>query len=192
VAKQNSPSSVSIYGTALRDNTSKYKLHMLKQRDSKIVALGSSRVLQFQEYMFNDSFYNLGGVMNSISDGNMIADYIIKLKPEIILLGIDIWWFNENYLKPNQQVLQLAYNSKIENILSNQEYNSIAAKISDVRQVYKYIYSGKLKIKDMYSQLTNGSRNIGISGIYGDGFSPDGSYNYTVPKYESKNKSWWQ
>jgi hypothetical protein len=149
VAKQNSPSSVSIYGTALRDNTSKYKLHMLKQRDSKIVALGSSRVLQFQEYMFNDSFYNLGGVMNSISDGNMIADYIIKLKPEIILLGIDIWWFNENYLKPNQQVLQLAYNSKIENILSNQEYNSIAAKISDVRQVYKYIYSGKLKIKDM-------------------------------------------
>jgi hypothetical protein len=83
-----------LYGTALHNNTVNYKRHMLNSTESKIIALGSSRIMQFRANMFLDSFYNTGGVMGSINSGSLVIEDIIKQNPEIIFISIDPWWFN--------------------------------------------------------------------------------------------------
>ena len=54
----------SIYGTSLNQNTFSYKLELIKNVAPKIIALGSSRIMQFRKEDFNTSFINAGGAMN--------------------------------------------------------------------------------------------------------------------------------
>lgn len=64
----------------------------------KIWTLGSSRVLQFRENMFTDSFYNAGYTVTSIGDYLEFMKSIPKEKyPDVLLLGLDQWMFNKNH-----------------------------------------------------------------------------------------------
>ena len=62
----------SIYGTALNENVFAYKLELVKQTKPKIVALGSSRVLQLREEFFRDSFVSAGNAMNTLKEAKVV------------------------------------------------------------------------------------------------------------------------
>tara|TARA_B100000787_G_scaffold134677_1_gene103509 strand:+ start:2941 stop:4101 length:1161 start_codon:yes stop_codon:yes gene_type:complete len=166
--KQLSGKSNSIYGVAFRNNTIEYKMQMLSEVNPKIITLGSSRVLQFSKEMFNKDFYNLGNTMSSINEGFEISDHIINQNPEIVFFGIDFWWFNENWLTPRPLVIK-------ETLLNNID-EPYSIDISNIMETIKWIFSGKIALLDIYNQIFHGNNNIGLQGIYADGFRSDGQH----------------
>ena len=160
-----------IYGTALHDITSSYKNYMFSKAKAKVVALGSSRITQFREYMFSQKFYNLGTVMSSVNEGYNFLQRIIDERPDVILINVDIWWFHTKNLSPNPD-------RKMESL---EESKTISPKVSsnDILKLGQWILRGDLSLKDIYTQLISGRKHIGIGGSKGDGFGPDGSNYYT-------------
>ncbi len=70
-----------------------YKLnHDLKDYD--VLALGSSRVLQFSEEMFDDRFYNLGYTSRTIIQISKIVEKL-RLENKTLIIGVDQWSFND-------------------------------------------------------------------------------------------------
>ena len=77
-----------------------YKYRGIVEKNPSILAAGSSRMMKFRAAMFGDragSFYNAGGMLNSLRD---VRDFCRLLpadrRPDVLLLGIDIWWLNED------------------------------------------------------------------------------------------------
>ena len=156
-----------VYGSALRSNDVNYKAYMLSQIKPKIITLGSSRVMKFSKHMFNKSFYNLGGVMSNINQGYSLSDHIIKQNPELILLGVDLWWFNDRWLRVEPMVI---YNN-FEDYSKVQYLNA-----SNIIDVVQWIISGKIKAINLFNSFASKNKNIGIQGLYSDGFGPDGEH----------------
>jgi hypothetical protein len=89
------------YARGLLDQgTFRYKYVQLLRRRPSIIALGSSRVMQFRAQMFGDqgqSFYNDGGLIHSVDDLQSFFDRLPpEALPKIIILGVDFWWVNAN------------------------------------------------------------------------------------------------
>ena len=75
------------------------KKNLALYMDPEIIVLGSSRTIGFTSEMFlTEKFYNF---CNTISRTNWLNEFINifppNKNPEIILLGLDPWWFNEKY-----------------------------------------------------------------------------------------------
>ena len=156
----------SVYGTALHSNNDLYKMALLNSASPGIIALGSSRVMQLRQHMFFGNFVNLGGLINSINQGLDVAPDIAIKKPNVILFGIDPWWFNDQFQSPSSQ-----YNRKI--------YHDYYPKLGDVKSVLGWFLNGKIPFQEALKITTTGTSDIGLSGHYKDGFGPDGSYYYT-------------
>lgn len=63
-----------------------------------IAAVGSSRVLQIREAFFNMPFYNMGYSVGSIPELKETINRMDKShKPDLIIMGIDFWWFSKYY-----------------------------------------------------------------------------------------------
>src|SRR4051812_12293983 len=100
-AEENLPGE-SIWGRA--NFSQQYNLSksaMIRRRNPRIVALGSSRVMEFRALMFHPfeaSFYNGGGLIQTVND---LAAYTRQVKegsmprPQVIIIGIDPWWMSE-------------------------------------------------------------------------------------------------
>lgn len=156
-----------LYGTALHNNTVNYKRHMLNSTKSKIIALGSSRIMQFRSDMFLDSFYNTGGIMGSVNSGNLVVEDIIKQKPDIVFINVDVWWFNSNYEAPSPLMKK--------NVFFNPS-NGYLIKIAHIKDIIRWLFSGKISFNDFYNTIAHGRSNIGITALKGDGYSSDGAY----------------
>lgn len=101
VERQNGSSGACLYGTAIHDDTDYYKLEGYAFRKPDVAVLGSSRVLQLQEKFFTGSFYNMGGTMADINQGEHVLRMMLERhKPKLLLLGVDFWWFNDTFLPP--------------------------------------------------------------------------------------------
>lgn len=86
-----------LYYSALRNSTRSYKVSLFKHVKPTIVAVGSSRVFQIRSYDFNVPFVNLGGTIGSFKEGERLLKELIPYhKPEIVIMGLDPWWFNHS------------------------------------------------------------------------------------------------
>ena len=156
-----------LYGSALKDGAM-IKLDIVKNKKPSVIALGSSRVMQFRADFFNDNdFYTLGGLGSSIDEleytwSNIKTTYI----PKVVIVGIDPWWLNPNMKQVNS--------------LTNSE--------NDVK--YK-IFAELVKNKNMRRQLSHldeindkdvlgGRKNIGLdAAVNSNGYRlSDGSRQY--------------
>jgi hypothetical protein len=165
-----------VYGTALFKRSSYYKKYLLEASSPRIVALGSSRVLQLRQHMFSEKFVNLGRTMNSIDQGLSFLPYIINSKPEVVLLGIDIWWFNGRYVR--SAIRKGAY---IKPHLLPGPGHSI--------KVIKWLLAGKVSLDEIAKSIISDVEDIGLAGQYKDGFGPDGSYYETRMITGKKNNN---
>ncbi len=79
-----------------------YKRHNFVQRRPGVVAVGTSRVLEFRAGMFGaDSadFYNLGGLVASVGDlQTFVRGLPASGAPRLVVVGVDIWWLNPNHV----------------------------------------------------------------------------------------------
>jgi hypothetical protein len=165
-----------IYGSATNQNTFFYKLGLIKATKPDIVAIGSSRVMQFRKEMFTKSFSNAGGAVNSVAEAEKFVNEMLKFhKPKIVIFGLDDWWFNpnsaaSNWKNPDQDTSSLITFQKV-----TAPYLWLYDKKITWKNYADLILSGR---ETTTSKLTN-SQLLGISAIQKEtGFRPDGSYFY--------------
>ena len=143
-----------------------YKLYAAAHLRPRVMALGSSRAMQFRSEIFGaESFYNAGGSIQSLDD----LDAFFRLLPadawpRVVLLGVDVWWFNGN--------LQIPVTD-----LQDDPARSWAAHLTVIQKLARR--------PGMLRELLIGLRHpraIGIAaGFSGAGFRADGSMYYKLP-----------
>lgn len=154
-----------LIGCGYNEQTRYYKFLNCEQRRTKIIALGTSRVMQFKEQFFNTDFYNCGGAVGSNYDEYINYLKNLSFNPEVIVLGLDSWVFNEKW---NKNLRTYTDFEKIEPIKRN--------KLSMLISIFG---SWLIKKKWTFDDLKKYRDNVGFNGrIKNEGFLNDGSYYY--------------
>ncbi len=147
-----------------------YKKLIVEDRNSEVIALGTSRVMQIRkEFFINpESFVNAGGAARSLKEAK---DFIEQLPKEsnvkVIILGID------------QEVLYGQYSNMGEMNEKSLVDRVLDTSVLDSRRMYLDYLAHKYSISEIIDGYKN-KHDIGLSAIInGDGFREDGSYKYT-------------
>ena len=82
-------------GMGYNEQTGYYKVKNVNYYQADVIALGTSRVMQFQSDFFTGSFYNCGGAVNQNFREYTFFLTDLEYKPEVIILGMDSWVFND-------------------------------------------------------------------------------------------------
>ena len=142
-------------------NTLAIKTTIVNNSEPKVVAIGSSRVLQFREEMFREPFYNYG--YTTSSNGTILPTLKLITEdspPQYLILGLDQWNFNKKWDKseyPNYRQRNI--------IIQNIALQSIPAFLKEV-----------LESKNFFN-VPEGK--IGLNAVkYNNGFRRDGSRDY--------------
>ncbi|MDR1469609.1 MAG: hypothetical protein LBT00_09975 [Spirochaetaceae bacterium] len=149
-----------LVGTAIQNIDAQLKFETTKIINPDILALGTSRVMQFRREYFNDDvvFYNAGGVVVNLMQ---YIDFITALEhnPEYVIIGLDQYFFNEAYTKGDQSHAVYAYT-----------YDPIKIVVNGFKKMLQ---------KELTYQPYIYNNNIGLTAkVHGDGFRKDGSYFY--------------
>jgi hypothetical protein len=87
---------VFLIGEPYQDNYSRYFKSTVNLDSIKVLAIGTSRVLQFKKEFFKESFFNLGYLVRTPSQTlKLIKHY--DLRNKILIISIDQWTFNPNW-----------------------------------------------------------------------------------------------
>lgn len=155
-----------LYGSAL-DDGALLKLDIVEKEKPKVVALGSSRVMQFRAEFFTDrDFYTLGGIGASVDEVVFAWDMIRKSYiPDVIIIGIDPWWLNP-YLNQTNRWANVYTNQygKYINIYKNEKIMKQILNTDDIKEI----------------DPLSGLKNIGLdAAVNGNGYRlSDGSRQY--------------
>jgi hypothetical protein len=152
-----------LVGLAITNVDAILKLKSVKKIRPSIIALGTSRVMQFRKEFFNDDviFYNAGGATTNLKQyANFIQSLNADEQPAYVIVGLDQYFFCQNYAQQDQSVSNFTYN-----------HNSLQI----IVLILKKIIYREMKLFPEY----NFRNNIGLTAkIHGDGFRKDGSYQY--------------
>lgn len=174
VKKQLNSQKNCIVGLATRNQGYYYKKALYDEARPQVLVLGSSRVMQIRESFFTKSMVNAGGAMSSINEGlSFLQETLNDSAPEIAIIGLDYWWFNQNALEPSTLVkppLKLSHSISVRSYL-------LPYKWLWEKKITPTQYLSTLKSFGKFSaSLENG---IGVDGIlFQNGFAKDGSYVY--------------
>lgn len=166
---QNKKGKFNIYGSSLFNDMKELKLYSYNYKKPKIISFGSSRVLQFREKFFSQPFYNMGYTASSIHEALDTAAAMFAINPpEIVLLGIDFWWFNESVQKSD------SYNLSFQKTVNRIDPAHLLLP-------FKWLKEGKITILDyMKLFVLSDMPHIGVGGkLRKSGISTDGSCYYT-------------
>jgi hypothetical protein len=173
-----------LYGSALFEDEFRYKLELIRERKPEIVALGSSRALQFRQEFFSVPFVNAGRAMNSIPEGARFVEEMLRVhRPRLVLLALDVWWLNANRSEPPTSQRDLGDTDPL------------------VSNFWSYVNDGKITMAKTLGVVLGETSNpvsarysIGIAALArGGGFRPDGSRDYGAryfgidPTFDDKN-----
>ncbi len=161
--------SQALYGSALFEDDTQYKLELVRARRPEILALGSSRALQFRSEFFRTSFANAGRGMNAIDHGAGFIDEMLKFhRPRTVILTVDLWWFNEARQYKDERSRDLD---------STFQMNSRFWGFVDDRKITK-LQTLQAYLGDLSNPIS-GRQSIGIAALArGRGYRPDGSRDY--------------
>lgn len=159
------------YGTALHADTAAYKAELWRQAPSQVVALGSSRVMQFRQEQFRVPFVNLGGTVGPVSAGRKrAAAWFAENHPKMVLLGIDAWWL----------VWEESRFAALEHGEENRRF-----KPDLLPKPTEWLWLGRLTPAEYFATLAGHPApypGFGVKArLRGTGFAPDGSYHYSPP-----------
>ncbi len=164
-----------LVGLATRNQFYYYKKALYELSKPNILILGSSRVMEFRNNAFNTKVVNAGGAMNSVNEGfSFINEAFAIHKPELVILGLDYWWFNEVAHKPLEAIkppLKLSHQISLRSYLLP----------------FKWLWQRKISFKQYIKRLNplllannDFTEGVGVDAIINDtGFGPEGSFYYT-------------
>lgn len=149
---------------------------IVSQSRNDILAIGSSRILQFRSHMFDSVFYNAGYTIKHISDAIHFLKEIPNDKyPEILLINFDQWMFKENILSTEWL----------------HPYNKVPA-LKTYFNFWKDLLKLKYKKLMLGCRANNGARKIGLNAmVNNNGFRKDGSmfYGEQIVKLKANDSS---
>ena len=162
-----------LYGSVVKEFPM-IKFDIVALKHPNVVAIGSSRVMQFRDdYFLNQSFYTMGGTGNSLDEAQETFERLKALHlPKVIILGIDLWWLNPRFWHGNN----LQHNEALQ---ENQYigYFQIWTHLVRDGKIRQQLFNlDKLREIDEYGKR----KTVGLAAAAkGDGFRlSDGSYQY--------------
>lgn len=159
-----------LIGYAYNENNYKYVKWRKIEKDEKfdVLALGSSRALQFRRSMFDSSFYNAGYTINSLNDFEPFLKSVSKEKyPDYLIISLDQWMFNERWDNLKFETSQEMWSTSFTN----------TASFNTFYKVYQDLFKGKYSLGVMSdaSEYTTVGLNARVNS---KGFRNDGSMYY--------------
>jgi hypothetical protein len=157
-----------VYGSAVHENFYAYKTSLHEVRRPRVVAMGSSRVMQFRQESFQDPFANLGGAMRNVAEGELLArDIVARHRPEVAIIGVDFWWFNP--VLDHQAVFPGHTNYR-------------PPLFQTIVMPVRWAIQGTIALPKFWQVLIGGGYHEGmptlgiLAAVGGEGYRPDGSY----------------
>lgn len=163
-----------LYGSALTGDVAFLKYGVISRIKPDILALGTSRSMQFRAPFFKDAtFYTVGGLGDSVDAMEDVFDRVCSsYTPKIVIFAVDWDWLNPNYAHNKS-----SHVFEEKNMLSNKAY------------VYKCLYQALWQNKNVREQLLRPAirerdvigdhPTIGLlAGVKSEGFRADGSFQY--------------
>jgi hypothetical protein len=135
----------------------------------KVIALGSSRVLQFRDEMFTSSFYNAGYTVSGIRDYLNFLKIIPKEKyPDYLIISLDQWMYNE------------AWDNMKGRSANTDKWSTAFVKhpnFTTIMKVWKDLFAGKYGLD--HPKEKDVVKLIGLNGVVNKkGLRNDGSMDY--------------
>ncbi len=159
-----------LFGRAYSNPDKEYKLRLTLVRSPEVVALGTSRVMQFRESFFKSGtrFTNAGGAIVVADDFKKFLDELpAGHEPKVIIVGLDPRFFNPAWDTP---FVGTYHNPSFWTLHEFFTYGW--------RQFYSDMFHGKMKWDHLLPRAGEGA-SIGINArMNHDGFRSDGSYYY--------------
>lgn len=165
-----------LYGRAYKDNFTGYKLVSAKLRKADILALGSSRVMEFRSGLFNEetAFYNAaGGADNIFALHRFLEGLEANELPIILIVGLDQDWFHP--VRAQQALDNRAEPIDLETSFGDKNMLNVG------RMMLGDWLTGDLSIVQLLNKKDpiHGDAAIGVRAITsGNGFRQDGSYQH--------------
>ncbi|SHG57821.1 hypothetical protein SAMN04488109_0913 [Chryseolinea serpens] len=158
-----------VFGLAYSEIGRQFKFLNVQERERfDILALGSSRVMQFRKEMFLQRFYNAGGAVQNMEEYESFLRALPTGKlPRLIILGLDQWMFNVDY------------RNNYKNPADGQSWTDVTAVDKNVHEKVKTfvvdVFQGKVK----NILALPGYKVYGVNAVSEtNGFRNDGSYFY--------------
>lgn len=157
------------YGAGVQSLAFQHKLSLYKNIKPKIVTMGSSRAMQFQQRAFSVPFVNMGGATSGPQEGAALAEAMFDIhKPDLVLLTVDFWWLNGRYAEPVSQLHHNRYLKK----------SPITLDI--LLKPWVWMFEKKVSPAEFIFLLRNAHKDIGASAILRqDGVDQYGTHYYT-------------
>lgn len=100
VQRQMQSDEVCIYHSGHGDDVV-YKQTGYEVSRPSVVAIGSSRAMQFRERLFTSTFYNAG--IGQVSSAQRLEEWTERLlalhKPDLAIIAVDYWWFHSENVR---------------------------------------------------------------------------------------------
>lgn len=160
----------SLFGFAYNGSSFfEYKKELVREQNPKVIALGTSRVMQLRKEFFlpTTRFTNAGGAGKSLEDIEKFIDAIPSdSEPRVIILGLD------------QEVFLAPYHLDEASESTWLPVRFVTTVVAMSRRIYLDYFQHKFSLSSIiHSSRT--SHNIGLSALlHHDGFRSDGSYQY--------------
>ena len=163
-----------LFGSGVSQDFVDYKLQLYAAVKPQVVALGSSRVMQFRGAYFRRPFLNVGGTAGNLPVLRSTLDAMLRLhRPEAVILGLDVWWFMPRW-NPDP--------FKEEPPTSG----SYGYNLDSLKKPWTWLLEGKISWRDLLGPVLPRSLGGFRDDRYGimaqqtdDGFGSDGSWYYT-------------
>lgn len=153
-----------LIGLGYNEQTAYYKLCNANYYEAPVIALGTSRVMQFKGECFNGNFYNCGGAVSG--NYNEYKNFLENLRytPKMVVIGLDTWVFNDEWNR---------------DVGNYDEFQVIHTVDREKKVLIKSIKQDWKDEKWEFKNLNDYPNNIGFNGRIKDaGFMYDGSYYY--------------
>lgn len=164
-----------LFGSGVSQEFSEYKLKLYEEIKPEIIAVGSSRVMQFRGAWFSKSFLNMGGLAGNLGVLRSSLNEILAVsRPRVVIVGVDFWWFLPQWEKDPEEIVAIkrgSYNYGLENL----------------KLPWKWLFEGKISPTEFLAPALGAFGKGFRADRYGvmaqqtsDGFGPDGSWYYTA------------
>lgn len=157
-----------LYGTALNQNTFRYKVALYAQRQPEVLVLGSSRVMQFRQQHSRDRLMTAGGAGSSLDELELWLSAALPVHvPRVVVLGVDFWWFHPAYLSEVRPELHGDEVTKAKLVWLYQQLKKRQLTLAQVEEVLR----------------TPHPRQWGLNALlHQEGYRADGSWRYDLAR----------
>lgn len=148
-----------------------------------ILIIGSSRIQYYPEYLFNKKLVIAQQPFYSFEMFYSSLESLIKIhKPDLVILGLDWWLFNENYNKKQSKIYLNTLFDKKKTLEKNK--NFLQFSFNELVKPYLWLLERKISPKFFWESL-NGKKlnNIGVmANLNQSGYNIEGYYSdsYTI------------